>query len=66
MSSIDTSVSSVAAAEDAALRSSIAIAIMAKQLDAARAQGDAAVQLLQSAANLSKAAGKGERFDAQG
>lgn len=39
---------------------------MAKQLDAARSQGDAVVQLLQSAANLSKATGKGEHFDAQG
>ncbi len=58
--------SSVSSAQSDALSQQIGIALLKKQQDAAKAQGAAVVQLLQTAANLSKAAGKGDGFDAVG
>lgn len=52
--------------QQAAYQSQIQIALQAKQLDTVRAQGDAAVRLLEAAAQLSKAVGKGQNFDALG
>jgi hypothetical protein len=64
MSSIDCAVSSTLAVQQMAVRSEIGVAIAAKQLDAQKLQGDAAVALLESAAQLGKAAGKGIQVDA--
>ncbi len=58
--------SSVSSAQSDALSQQIGIALLKKQQDAAKQQGAAVVQLLQDAANISKAAGKGEGFDAVG
>jgi len=63
MSSIDSAISSVLAAQDAALRSKIDFAIEAKRLDAQEQQGAAINRLIESAAQLGKAAGKGDGFD---
>jgi len=58
--------SNVSSAQSDALSQQIGIALLKKQQDAVKAQGAAVVQLLQTAANLSKAAGKGDGFDAMG
>jgi len=58
--------SSVSSAQSDALSQQIGIALLKKQQDAAKQQGAAVVQLLQAAANISKAAGKGSGFDAVG
>jgi hypothetical protein len=58
--------SSVSSAQSDALSQQIGIALLKKQQDAVKAQGAAVVQLLQTAASLSKAAGKGDGFDAVG
>lgn len=58
--------SSVMAAQSEALTHQINFAVLRKQQEASKAQGDAAVQLLQSAANVGKAIGKGQRFDTVG
>ena len=55
--------SSVSASQGS-LEFQIDIAVLQKQLSAARQQGAAAVELLQAAAQLSQAIGKGEEFDA--
>lgn len=65
MSGIDCAIQSVVDAKQAALHQQIGIAVAAKQLDATKASGDAAVALLDAAAQLSKAIGKGGAFDAQ-
>ncbi len=44
----------------------VSMAVAKKGLDAQKAQGEAAVQLLEAAAQLSKAIGLGENFDAVG
>lgn len=66
MSTIDGAITSVIAAKQAALRTQVDFAVARKQLDATAAQGQAAVALLDSAAQLSKAVGLGTNFDAQG
>jgi hypothetical protein len=48
----------------AVVHQQIAIAVIAKRLDAAKSQGRAAIQLIQSAQQLGKALGRGQRFDA--
>jgi len=63
MSSIDSAVSSVSAAQQSAAQSQAAFAVAAKQLDATQQQGEAVVQLIDSAAQISKAVGKGHGFD---
>jgi hypothetical protein len=65
MSSIDSSVAGVLAAQQAALQSNIATAIVVKALDAVEQQGQAAVELLEGAVQFSKEAGKGDRVDAR-
>ncbi|MHB8974622.1 MAG: hypothetical protein ACYC3X_29620 [Pirellulaceae bacterium] len=45
------------------LQPQISFAVSAKQLDAQRLQGDAAVQLIEAAAQLMKEAGKGANVD---
>ncbi|NLS98083.1 MAG: putative motility protein [Planctomycetaceae bacterium] len=44
----------------------VSMAVVKKGLDAQKAQGEAAVQLLEAAAQLSKAIGMGQNFDAVG
>ncbi len=66
MSSVDSALSGYLAAKDAAVQSQIGFAIAAKRLDAAQQQGDAAVELLQAAAQLSKSLDRGATFDALG
>jgi hypothetical protein len=51
------------AAQSEAMSSQITFAVLKKQQDASKAQGEAAVQLLQSAAQAGKAIGKGNHFD---
>jgi hypothetical protein len=55
---------SLTQAQQGALRFQIDVAVQKKQLDAAKQQGAAAIELLQAAVQLSKAADKGEAFDA--
>ncbi len=64
--SIDPAISSVVAAKNGALQSQVTMAVEAKRLDATEAVGEAIVELLQVAAQMSKSLGKGVKFDAQG
>ena len=67
MNSIDPAISAVLAAKQASQQQSIGYALLAKSLETTEFQGQAAVELLNSAAaSLSKAHGKGAQFDAQG
>jgi hypothetical protein len=66
MSSIDGAISSVLAAKAAAQRTEIAYAVQAKAMDAAKQQGEAAVELLEQAAQLAKSLNSGTNFDATG
>ncbi len=63
MSSIDSAVSGAVNMKQMALRSEIGIAVAGKLLDAQRMEGDAAVELIENAAQITKAAGKGANFD---
>ncbi|WP_145289902.1 hypothetical protein [Pirellulimonas nuda] len=62
--STDAAISALLNAKQGAVQSEIAFSVAAKALDAQQAAGDAAVGLIESAARLGKAAGRGERFDA--
>lgn len=64
MTSIDPAISGLLAAKDSAVKTQIGFAVAAKQLDASRQEGEAVNQLLQAAARMSKAIGKGDGFDA--
>jgi hypothetical protein len=64
VSSIDSSITGLIAAQQASLSSNISITVAAKQLDAYKQQGDAVVSLLEGAVQLSKEVGKGGRIDA--
>ncbi len=63
MSGIDSAVSGLLAIQQIAIRSEIGIAVAAKQMDAQQLQGDAAVALIEAAAQLTKEAGKGANVD---
>ncbi len=63
MSSIDSSITGLIAAQQASLNSNISITVAAKQLDAYKQQGEAVVSLLDTAVQLSKEAGKGGQID---
>jgi hypothetical protein len=54
----------VLAAQQSATAMQIQTAVQKKSLDAMKVQGAAVLELLQGAANLSKAVGKGGNFDA--
>ena len=64
--SIDPVISSVVASKNGALRYQVTMAVEAKRLDATEAAGEAIVELLQAAAQMSKSLGKGVKFDAVG
>ena len=66
MTSIDPAISAAIAVKQQAVQNSVSMAVAGKVLDAMEAQGEAINQLLEGAARVSKAAGKGQRFDAQG
>lgn len=59
-------VTSVAAAQQGALLTKIAVAIAKKQLDAASAQGQAMLEMLQAAATAGRATDRGQRVDLTG
>lgn len=63
MDSIDGAINSVIGAQQYAMRSEINMAVAAKQLDAQRLIGNAAVSLIETAAQISKEAGKGTQID---
>lgn len=65
MDSIDSAINSLIGAQQFSVRSEINMAVMAKQMDAQELQGQAAVELIEVAAQLSKAIGKGTQFDSQ-
>ncbi len=52
--------------QQAQLGYQVSMAVVKKGLDAQKVQGEAAVQLLEAAAQLSKAIGMGRNFDAVG
>lgn len=56
--------SAVMAAQSEALSHQINFAVLKKAQDATKAQGEAAVQMIQAAASVGKALGKGNHFDA--
>ena len=62
--STDAAIQSVLTAQQGATQSQIAVAIAAKGQQASQAQGDAAVQLVQAAAQVGRAEGRGGEFDA--
>jgi hypothetical protein len=59
-------ISSVIQSQQSALDTQIQFAIAAKALDMAKVQGDALNQMLEAAAQIGKAVGAGENFDAMG
>ncbi len=63
MSGIDSAVSGLLTAQQVNLRSEIGIAVAAKLIDAQQLEGDAAVALIEAAAQLGKEAGKGANVD---
>lgn len=64
MGSIDPAISNLLAAKQNAIQSQAAFAVAAKSFSAQKQQGDAMVQLIEAAAQISKAVGRGESFDA--
>jgi hypothetical protein len=58
-------ISSVVQAKQDQVYSQINVAVMRKGLDAVKLQGEASVQLIQAAADIAQALGKGLQFDAQ-
>ena len=65
MSSIDSAVQSVVSAQQASLANQVATSVAAKSLDSVKQQGEAAVELISQAAQLSKDLNSGSVFDAQ-
>jgi hypothetical protein len=66
MPAIDPTARSLLAATEAAQAIQIAYAIQGKALDVAKQKGQAAIQLLESAAQVGKAVDAGSMFDAMG
>jgi hypothetical protein len=64
MDSIDSAINSAFEAKFASTQQEIAIAVLAKTQAAAKAQGDAAVELLRASAKLANSLGTGQKFDA--
>jgi IS4 transposase len=59
-------VSCVSAAQQSAVQTQIQVSVMLKQQQATKQQGAAAVELIQSAAQMSKSLDTGKVFDAVG
>ncbi len=66
MTSIGDAINSVIQAKADAVKSQVSFAVMAKTLQVTQGQGEAANQLIEAAAQLSKEAGKGLHFDSVG
>ena len=66
MSTLDSAAGSVAAAQEAAVMNQVMYAVAKKASDTNKQQGEAVVQLIDSAAALGKAIGAGKNFDAVG
>jgi hypothetical protein len=66
MSSVSSISANPSQAQQAVLISQIQMAIQAKQLAAARQQGESVVTLLEGALNLAKQSGVGEGLDVRG
>jgi len=66
MSSVSNAINAVLAARSSAVQQQIGIALLAKSQAATKQQGQAVVQLLEATAQLGKAPGKGQYFDAVG
>ncbi len=65
MTSLPEPTQAVLAAKNAAIGQQIGYAVLAKQNDAAKQQGEAAAQLVEQAAQVGKAIGAGGKFDGQ-
>lgn len=63
---MDEAAASVLQARQVALATQIQTSVAKKALDMAKVQGDAVNQMLQSAAQIGKAPGKGESLDCVG
>jgi hypothetical protein len=61
---ISSSISSVLQAQQNQAYAEVGIAVLSKSLDATKVEGEAAVSLIQAAADIAKQLGKGLRFDA--
>lgn len=64
MSSIDSSLNGLLAAREAQAHAQVQFAVAAKSLQVHKQLGQAAVELIDAAAHLSKALGRGTQFDA--
>ena len=64
MDSIDPAISNLLAARQNAMQTQAAFAVAAKSLAAQKQQGEAMAQLIDAAAQLGKALGRGGAFDA--
>ena len=58
--------SSVSAAQQSAVQTQIQISVLAKQQSAVKQQGEAVVELIKAAGQLSKSIDTGKAFDAVG
>jgi hypothetical protein len=63
---MDAAVNNAIQANQTSLESQIQFAVARKSLDSARIQGEALAQLIEVAAQIGKAVGAGEQFDAMG
>jgi hypothetical protein len=61
----DPAIQSVLSAQNSAVQNQIDVAVAKKQLSAVKQQGEAMVELLQAAAAIGKAVGRGANFDGQ-
>jgi len=66
MSSINTAINAVMHAKSSAVQQQIGYALLAKSQNATKQQGQAALELLNSAAQLSKSPDKGQQLDVVG
>ncbi len=64
MHSIDTAISNLLAAQQTAVQTQAAFAVASKSLSAQKQQGEAMVQLIEAVAQMGKALGRGQSFDA--
>ncbi|NOY40225.1 MAG: hypothetical protein GXP26_00105 [Planctomycetes bacterium] len=66
MPSVNNAISAVMQAQSSAVRQQIGYALLAKSQTATKQQGQAALELLNAAAQLNKSPGKGQKLDLVG
>jgi hypothetical protein len=66
MSTINTAINAVMHAKNSAVQQQIGYALLAKSQNATKQQGQAALELLNAAAQLSKSPDKGQQLDVVG